>query len=167
MVTIIAAVAENNVIGKDGKLPWRLPEDMALFKEKTFGQVVIMGRKTWESIPVKFRPLEGRRNLVVSTTMKPTEGCQVHNSLQVAIDHSKTFYANKEIFLIGGSRIYNESLRLNLVDKLIISHVEGSYDGDTYFPEIAKEWNPATAESKVGFILIEYRKTPLVAGTIN
>ena len=107
MMHLIAAVAENGIIGKDGGIPWHIPADLAHFKALTWGQTVIMGRRTYESIG---RPLPGRRNIVVSTTLQSLEGCSVAGSLQEALHLASE--TGGEIFIIGGARLYEEALPL-------------------------------------------------------
>ena len=135
MLCLIAAVAENRVIGKDSKLPWHIPGDLKRFKEITMDRVVIMGRKTFESIG---RPLPKRINIVVSTTMPPQSEVLVSPSLTSAIDMGRSFQAHfklpEEIMVIGGARVYQESL--SLAGRLYLTKVVGHYEGDTLFPEL-------------------------------
>ena len=130
MINIIAAVSENNVIGINGKIPWKIPEDMENFRKLTTSQVVIMGRKTFESIG---RPLADRINIVVSKNQKKDHGIFVADSLEKALEFGKTFQ-EREIFLCGGERIYAEGM--NYADTLYITKVKGNYQGDAFFPEI-------------------------------
>ena len=130
MINIIAAVSENNVIGINGKIPWKIPEDMENFRKLTTSQVVIMGRKTFESIG---RPLADRINIVVSKNQKKDHGIFVADSLEKALEFGKTFQ-EREIFLCGGERIYTEGM--NYADTLYITKVKGNYQGDAFFPEI-------------------------------
>lgn len=130
MINIIAAVAENNCIGLNGNIPWNEPADKDIFKKLTMSNVVIMGRKTYESIG---RPLPGRINIVVSGTMKSTPGIFVEESLEKAIEKGKSFN-KREIFLCGGESIYSEGIAF--ADTLYISRIKGIYEGDTFFPEI-------------------------------
>lgn len=141
MISIIVAVAENNAIGKNNQLLWHLPADMKIFKEKTIGHCVITGRKNFESIPEKFRPLPNRTNIVV-TRQKDYQapGAIVVNSLSEAIDKAKATGDN-EIFIIGGGEIYKQAL--HLADKIYLTKVHHHfYDADTFFPELnLNEWN--------------------------
>lgn len=147
MISIIAAVAKNNVIGKDNKLPWNLPEDMKFFKDTTMGHCVITGRKNYESIPPKFRPLKDRTNIVI--TRQPgyeAEGAIVVSSIEKAIETAKNVNvarekADDEIFIIGGAEIYKQCLEH--ADRLYITHVNQEFEGDTFFPEIGNEWKAA------------------------
>lgn len=129
-VSLLAAVAGGGVIGRDGTIPWRLPEDMAHFRELTTGHAVVMGRRTWSSLPSRFRPLPGRRNIVV--TRNPdwsADGAERAGSLEEAL----TLVAGEErVFVIGGAEIYAEALPL--ADELLLTEVELEVDGDTYFP---------------------------------
>lgn len=142
MVKLIVAQAANRTIGKDNDLIWRLPADMQFFKQTTTGNVVIMGRKNWESIPAKFRPLPDRVNAVISRSGDfQSDQCSVFSSLEEAID----FYrgeAGKDIYIIGGGQVYNYALAHDLVDEMLVTHVEQAFEGDTWFPEIdEKKWS--------------------------
>jgi dihydrofolate reductase len=133
---IIVAIAQNNAIGKDNNLLWHLPADMKFFKEQTSGHTVITGRKNYESIPEKFRPLPNRTNIVVTRDKNyKAPGAMVVNSLEEAIEKAKNLGAEK-CFIIGGGQIYKESLEKNLVDEMLITHVEVAPPADTFFPEI-------------------------------
>ena len=131
MVSIIVAVALNGVIGDKNALLWHIKEDMRFFRQKTTGHPVIMGRKTYESLG---RPLPKRTNVVISRTIDKIEGCEVAHSLEEAI---AMFDAKEEIFIIGGAQIYAQALPL--ADRLYITQLEQSYQGDTSFPA----WNRA------------------------
>src|SRR5690606_9113679 len=138
-VTIVAAVAENNAIGKDNDLIWSLPDDMEFFKEKTRGKPVIMGRKNYESIPEKYRPLPGRENIVI-TRKKDFHApkCKVVHSIEEAIDHCK---GQEEICVIGGGEIYKLALEKNVIDIMYITEIHASFEADAFFPEFDKsEW---------------------------
>lgn len=139
MISIIVAAAENNVIGKDNKLIWHLPADIKFFKEKTVGHCVITGRKNYESIPEKFRPLPNRTNIVITRQEDyPAPGAIVVDSIEKAIEKAKQCGV-KEIFIIGGAEIYREMMPI--VNKIYFTKVYHSFDGDTFFPEInLKEW---------------------------
>lgn len=138
-VIIVAAVAENNAIGKDNDLIWNLPDDMEFFKEKTRGKPVIMGRKNYESIPEKYRPLPGRENIVI-TRKKDFHApkCKVVHSIEEAIDHCK---GQEEICVIGGGEIYKLALEKNVIDIMYITEIHASFEADAFFPEFDKsEW---------------------------
>ena len=152
-LSLIAAMTKHGrVIGKDGKLPWHLPEDMALFKRLTKGHVVIMGRKTYESIPEKFRPLPGRINIILSRQKIRFPGADVVSSVQEAIKIAEPY--NRDMFVIGGSQIYK--LFLNHASSLHFSFVKEEYEGDTTFPQInLEEWQ---VEETQDYTTFEYHK---------
>lgn len=127
---IIAAVAKNGVISNKGKIPWRIKEDFQHFRKLTTGYPIIMGRKTFESLPI--RPLPGRENIVITRQNDFSyPGIIVKSSMEEAINHCK----NKgKAFIIGGREIY--SMGLEIADTLELTRIDRSYDGDTYFPEI-------------------------------
>lgn len=131
MISIIAAVAENGVIGGKNSLLWHIREDLQHFKALTTGHPVVMGRKTFESLG---RPLPARRNIVVSRQQLAIAGCETVHSLDEAL---ALFGPDEEIFIIGGAQIYAEALPL--ADRLHLTRIEHSYEGDTRFPD----WNPA------------------------
>ncbi len=129
-IHIIAAVANNQVIGNNGGIPWQIPADLQHFKELTMGNTVIMGRRTYESIG---RPLSGRQNIVVTTTMDNIDGCQIARSLNEALSIAKS----QEIFIIGGAKLYDEALPL--ADVLDLTLVDAEPQGDTLFPTV--DWS--------------------------
>lgn len=130
---LVVAMDEENGIGKENALPWRIPGDMKHFKRLTSGpdNVVIMGRKTWDSIPSKFRPLPNRKNIVMSRSRTSFEGAEATSSLSGAINKSMENPGGRH-FIIGGAQIYKEALPL--CKTLHITRVAGSYDCDTFFP---------------------------------
>ena len=139
-VALIVAVAENGVIGKDNDLIWHLPKDMRFFKETTLGHHVIMGRKNFESIPHKYRPLTDRTNIVITRQSGyKAEGCIVVDSVVAALDIAKN-NRDTEPFIIGGGQIYKLALEANLVDKIYLTKINHTFDGDTFFPELVKDW---------------------------
>jgi len=148
-IILIAAVAKNNVIGKDGKIPWDIPEDKERFHELTSGHTVIMGRKTFETCTNGTLP--GRKNIVVSTTKKEVTGALVFESLQEALGR-----CTGKVFIIGGGQIFAEAMRY--ADKLLITHVDKDIEGDVFFPEIDKSWNQITEEFGHGVVYSEYIK---------
>jgi dihydrofolate reductase len=137
MLSIIVAAAQNNVIGNQNKLIWHISEDLQYFKKLTLEHVVIMGRKTFESIG---RPLPKRCNIVISGNVSyRTEGCIVARSLDEATAFAKS-YNSGEAFIIGGGSIYREAI--NLVDKVYLTRIHKDYEGDVYFPELnAEQWD--------------------------
>lgn len=133
VISIIAAIGENRELGKDNKLLWHIPEDFARFKKITFGHLVIMGRKTYESIG---KPLSGRTNIIITRDENyQAENCLVVHSLNEAIEHAKT-KDNAEVFVIGGGQIYKEAI--GIADKLYLTIVRGKFEADTYFPDYSK-----------------------------
>lgn len=131
-VSIIGAMAENRVIGKDNLLIWHIPQDMKRFKNLTMGKPVIMGRKTFESILVQLgKPLPGRTNIVVSRKGFQSEGVEVYASLEAALEAAQHI-EEEEIFILGGAQIYEQILPI--ADRLYLTQVHKSYEGDAYFP---------------------------------
>ena len=136
ITSLIVAVAENNVIGKNNDLIWHLPNDMKFFKEKTLNHHIITGRRNYISIPEKYRPLANRTNIVLTHQADFKEdNCIVSHSLEDAIAYAKQ-NNETELFIIGGGQIYKEALEKGLIDRMYITHVNQSFDGDTFFPEI-------------------------------
>ncbi|MEM7660965.1 MAG: dihydrofolate reductase [Pseudomonadota bacterium] len=133
---IIVAKARNDVIGNQGTLPWRLSADLAFFKEVTLGKPVIMGRKTWESLPVN--PLPGRANIVISRNWNyAAKGARVYSSLGVAVNAARSIARRDgvdEIFVIGGASIYERALPIS--DRLYITDVDADVIGDVKFPKL-------------------------------
>lgn len=136
IVSAIAAVAENGIIGHQGDLPWSLPDDMAWFQRHTRGHHVITGRKNYESIPPKYRPLKGRVNIVVTrNTAYNAPGAVVAHSLDAALAIARSAGA-KEVFVIGGGEIYHQAFERGVVTRLYLTRVHAHIPGDTPFPEI-------------------------------
>lgn len=129
---ICALSKENNVIGNNGKIPWHIPEDFKIFKELTRGSPIIMGRKTWESLPKK--PLPNRVNIVISSIQKEEYQHWARNITTAVIYANLIGNDSNNIWLIGGQRIYEEGL--SICDELHLSFVKGKFEGDTYFPSI-------------------------------
>ena len=130
----IAAVSRNRVIGKDGDLPWRLPEDLKWFKKITTGHSVLMGRKTWESLG---RPLPNRRNLVLSRSMKPSDGMEVIRSIDALDDLA----LKSDLFVIGGGEIYRQLLT-DCSELYLTTVLREIPDGDVFFPEHEHLFDP-------------------------
>ena len=132
MISAIVAIAENGVIGKDGDMPWpRIDEDMKWFVETTTDNVVIMGRKTWDSIPASKKPLKDRVNIVVtSQSPKAFEGVNgtLHGALHIGLEAEARAYPDKEIFIIGGKEIYEQCF--SVCDIIYITRIHKNYDGD-------------------------------------
>lgn len=140
-VILIAAIGKNNAIGKDNRLLWHLPADMKFFKEKTSGHVIITGRKNYESIPEKFRPLPNRINIVITRDKNyKAEGTIVVHSLEEALAAAKKT-GDESCYVIGGGQIFEEIMDKNLADELLITHVDNAPEADVFFPEIhADKW---------------------------
>lgn len=130
-ITIIAAVANNHVIGADNKLLWHLPADLKHFKSLTMGHTMIMGRKTFESIG---KPLPGRRTIVVTRKEDyDAMGCDIAHSLEEAF---KMLKKSEEAFVVGGADIYQQTINLHQTHKLVITRVFASFEGDAFFPDV-------------------------------
>lgn len=168
-IIIIAALAESNrVIGKNGKLPWRIPEDSARFQAVTLGHTVIMGRKTWEH-DVEQCPLKHRHNIVVSRSSNAravSPRCPNYpfelswaNSLNDALSNVKA--EEKKIFIVGGATLYKEALAI--ADTLDLTLIDGEFEGDTFFPEyselLSDEFKLAQREAHPGYRFDTYRRT--------
>lgn len=129
-LSIIVAVSNNNCIGGNNGLLWKIPADLKFFKETTTGHTIVMGKKTYQSIG---RPLPNRRNIVITRdTSFSQEGVEVAHSIEEALDLSKAI--NDEVFIIGGGEIYRQFLPY--VDKLYVNHIHGDFEGDTFFPTL-------------------------------
>ena len=130
-VALVAAVARDGVIGRDGGIPWHIPEDVAHFKALTTGHAVVMGRKTWDSLPERFRPLPGRRNVVVTRDPEwNAAGAERAGSVEEALEALRDV---DRVFVIGGAEIY--AAALPFADELVLTEVDLDVDGDTFFPE--------------------------------
>ena len=144
MVSIVVAHSSNGVIGRDGGLPWRLPGDLRRFREITTGQTVVMGRATYESLPPRFRPLPGRRNVVLST--KPDyrpDGAEVFGGLEEALASSP-----EGCFVIGGGVTYSQALPL--ADRVYATCIEAEVEGDTFFPMLTEdEWRCVECSERI------------------
>lgn len=160
-VHMIYARAANGVIGKDNVLPWHLPEDMAHFKSLTQGCPVVMGRKTWDSLPPRFRPLPGRTNIVV--TRQPdwqADGAVRAASLQEALQHAS---AGQTLWVIGGAQIYAEAQPL--ADRIELTEIAQDFEGDAHAPvldagwqETARSAHTSTNGLPYSFVTLERRK---------
>lgn len=138
IVSLIVAAAENGVIGKDNKLPWQLPDDLKRFKEITKGSVIIMGRKTYESIG---RPLPERRNIVLSSKMQPTDGIEVASDIDALLSMLDTSLPeDEEVFIIGGSDLFNQWLEDRftpiVAQRVYLTRVHAEIEGDSVFPDL-------------------------------
>jgi dihydrofolate reductase len=143
-VSLIWAQARGGVIGADGGLPWHLPEDLALFRARTTGSTVVMGRRTWESLPERFRPLPGRTNVVLTTDPGwSAEGARRAGSVADALD------APGPVWVIGGGAVY--SAFLPHADRLVVTDVDVDVPGDTWAPGIGPEWRQVTRTPPEGW----------------
>lgn len=167
MISLIVARAKNGAIGKDNNLLWHLPADMKFFKETTSGHCIITGRKNYESIPPRFRPLANRTNIVVTRNKDyAEEGALVLHSLEEAINAAQNVDP-KKIFIIGGGQIYSESLRKGLVDEMIITEVDAELEADTFFPSFdTSQWSkevirtlPKDEKNKFSATIVKYTKS--------
>jgi dihydrofolate reductase len=161
MLSLIAAVARNRVIGQDNRLLWHLPDDMRYFRETTRGRPVLMGRRTWESLPEKFRPLPGRLNVILSRNPGySTPGAILADSLARAIEKAGS---DDESFVIGGAELYRQALPL--AERLYLTEIAAEFSGDAYFPEIRRdEWkeikrSPTHNEAGLGYAFVVYQRT--------
>jgi len=157
---LIFARAANGVIGKDGTMPWHLPEDLAHFKRTTLGCPVIMGRKTWESLPVRFRPLPGRTNVVVTRQRDwQAEGTRVAHSLDEAL---RLCGDVPDAWVIGGAEIYAQALPL--ASTAVVTEIDAEFEGDAHAPQFGPEWKEVgrerhTSSTGLSFSFVTYRKS--------
>ena len=158
-INMIFARSANGVIGNNNVMPWHLPEDLAHFKKLTLGSPVIMGRKTWDSLPTKFRPLPGRTNVVV--TRQPgwqAAGGQTAGSLHDALALCQ---AASDVWIIGGAQIYVQAEPL--ASRIEVTHIDKTYAGDAFAPTLGNQWQPSHQEHHVSstglnFSFITYTK---------
>lgn len=164
IISLIAAVAKNGVIGKNNDLPWRLPDDMKFFMTTTKGHHVIMGRKNYDSLDEKFKPLPGRTNIVV-TRQKDlvAPGCVVVHGVDEGIEIARV-QGEREAFIIGGAEIYRHTL--SQAGRLYITEIDASVEGDTFFPdfdkkrwkEISRTHHPADDRHRFAFDFVIYER---------
>ena len=161
MITVIAAIASNNALGKDNDLIWHLPADLKRFKKVTTGHYILMGRNTYESIG---KPLPNRTTIIITRNKNYfKEGCLIANSLEQAVEMSKE---EAQVFIIGGAQIYKETVAKNLAQQLDITLVHKDFEADVYFPEIdPKIWKEVVRENfeadeknKLDYSFISYQK---------
>jgi dihydrofolate reductase len=165
-LVLIAAVARNGVIGRDGQLPWHLAADMQHFREVTRESPVIMGRRTWDSLSPRYRPLPGRANIVVTRRAGSiADGAQVAPSLPAAMRLAQLRLGPpRRVFVIGGAQLYREAMPL--ADALELTEVQADVPGDAHFPfwdrtqfdEIRRD--PQQVEGELAFDFVTYRKRP-------
>jgi len=158
-INMIFARAANGVIGRDNTIPWRLPEDMARLKRLTHGWPVIMGRKTWDSLPPKFRPLPGRTNIVITRQPDWKEaGATTAASLADALALSAS---SAEVWILGGAQIYAQAMPL--AERIEVTEIAEAVEGDAYAPQLGPEWRKVAREDHVSangmkFSFITYQK---------
>jgi dihydrofolate reductase len=162
-VCAIVAMAENRVIGRGQEIPWKLPEDMRHFASLTTGHTVLMGRKTFQSLPPRFRPLPGRVNVVATRDPASlpgySESVQTCASPQLYLEHAKAGKLNLSsnlIWIAGGAEIYR--LTLAYWDELFLTLVEGAPEGDAIFPEFEEYFHLSSSESHAGFCFQHYER---------
>ena len=152
-MTVIAAMADNRVIGNDNTMPWHVSEELRQFKRITTGGVLIMGRKTFESIGC--RPLPNRPHVIVSRLFPETAGIDVCRSFEAAFEKARSY--GKPVFSAGGAEIYRQSIPL--ANRMYLSRIKGNYDGDTFFPDFDEsEWRLAKEEERAEFTLYVYER---------
>ena len=143
VIGMIWAQTLDGVIGRDGGMPWHLPEDLAHFKNTTAGHPVIMGRRTWESFPPAYRPLPGRTNIVVSSSQTLADeispaGAVVVSSLEQALDTARHSPGGDQIWIVGGAQLYEAAAPF--ADAAVVTVIETSLEGDTYAPRLGPDW---------------------------
>lgn len=153
---IIAAVSENGVIGKDGDIPWHYPEDLEHFRDKTTSHSVIMGRKTYFSLPEDYRPLPDRKNIVLSrSNPEVPDEVELAESLEEA--WRKAGEHSRKAFIIGGANVYEQALEE--ADRMILTEIHEEYDGDTYFPDWNEEnWKEVKRDDREELSFVEYQR---------
>ena len=165
-VSLIVATDLDRGIGKNNDLMWNLPADMQFFKNTTAGQVVIMGRKNYDSVPEKYRPLPNRLNVILTRNKEfKAENCLVFHNIKDCLEHFKN-ETERKIFIIGGGQIYKETLDQNVVHEMFITTVNHTFDADTFFPEFDKNsWNseeimnrPKDDKNPFDFVVNRYEK---------
>ena len=157
-ISFVVAMDRNRLIGQGSGLPWRLPDEIRRFKEITMGHPVLMGRKTYETIPQKFRPLPGRTNIILTRQQEyDAPGCIVVHSLQEALS---AVSPEEELMVIGGSQLFDALLPI--VDRLYLTEIDDEYEGDVYFPaldmnqwrEVAREEHPRDDRHASPFVFL-------------
>ena len=169
MNILLVAYNKKRVIGSRGQMPWHLPEDLALFKARTTGHAIVMGRKTWDSIRIQTRKiaLPGRANYIITSSAprfrlqyemlrKPEVGPFFVENLEGVLNWTDMHH--ETTFIVGGEQIYRQALELGVVDRIIASEVDGDQEGDAMFPELGPEWHPMVMDVREGFKVIEFHK---------
>lgn len=154
-IGMIWAQTKSGVIGKDGTMPWHLPEDMKHFSRITTGHPVIMGRRTWESFPEKYRPLPGRTNIVVTRNEKwastpEAQGAVVVSSLDEALLESQFAPGGQKVWIVGGGDIYRQSM--GIANLAVITIIDTDVEGDTFAPELGDDWTFDTMAPAEGWL---------------
>ena len=148
-IGLIWAESEGRIIGNHGVMPWHLPEDLAHFKQLTVGNPVVMGRKTWDSLPPRFRPLTGRQNIVI--TRQPdwrADGAEVAHSFPQALQLAESS-APERVWVIGGAQVFASAIAV--ADRLEVTEIRTRVDGDTTAPAIDEKWQQVDADPTVGW----------------
>lgn len=155
-IAIIAALGKNRELGAGNGLLWHIPEDLRRFKELTNGHPVVMGRKTWESLPEKYRPLANRTNIVITRRDDyEASGAVVVSSLAAALRAAERSLGDEESFVMGGGELYREALPF--ADRLYLTLIEGEKEADTFFPEYEKEFPRVVSEEPREWEGLRYR----------
>lgn len=158
MVSIVVACAANHVIGINNEMPWHIPEDFKHFKSVTMGKPCIMGRKTFESILASLgKPLPGRVNIVISRSNFQHSGALTVQNMAEALEQASKIDTN-EICIVGGGQIYAQALKENLVDRIHLTRVHQSPEGDAFFPALGDDWRETAREDHDGFSFVTLEK---------
>ena len=144
-LNLILARSRNGVIGRNNTLPWHVPEDLAYFKQTTLGSPVIMGRKTWDSLPPRFRPLPGRLNVVITRQENwQAEGAVVAHSIAQACERCPP---ESTAWIIGGAELY--ALALPMAETAVITEIDADFEGDAFAPQFGPDWNEQSRQDLV------------------
>ncbi|MFC7177475.1 dihydrofolate reductase [Halosegnis marinus] len=155
-VVLVAAVAANGVIGRDGTMPWHYPEDLKHFKQLTTGHPVVMGRRTYESIVARIDgPLPDRTNVVLSRSALDLPEGAVHAG---GTDEALALAAERDdvVYVVGGETVYEAFM--SRADRLVLTELDDAYEGDTYFPELGPEWTETAREAREGLAFVTYER---------
>ena len=169
-INLIWAQARHRVIGFKGSMPWHLPEDLAYLKRMTLGSFVVMGRKTWDSIPPKFRPLPGRTNVVITRQIDwRADGAVPANNILEALsicEHMSIILdpSPEQVWVIGGAQIYAEALPL--AKRILVTEIDSDFEGDAFAPELGADWQetarePHTSKTGLAFSFVTYVRTEI------
>ncbi|WP_062377295.1 dihydrofolate reductase [Demequina pelophila] len=148
------------VIGRDGDMPWHLPEDLAHFQALTRGHAVVMGRRTWESLPPRFRPLPGRVNVVVTRSGASFAGAATASSLDDALETAASLSPGTDVWIIGGAALFAEAVRV--ADQIVVTEIDLETEGDTYAPVLDEGWSvadstpPAVSSTGLGYRFLTF-----------